>query len=106
MIGLPFNDRPCLGAITQILATMVEQHRVVLLDHGREDLRDGSEARSIIERQSNHVGSPLGVTESSAALGGAGGSWARSTARARAIASGTVSAASSPSHALRCVSVR
>lgn len=32
MIGLPFNDHPCLGAITQILATMVEDNDPVLLE--------------------------------------------------------------------------
>jgi hypothetical protein len=32
MIGLPFNDHQCLGAITQILAAMVEEHDPVLLE--------------------------------------------------------------------------
>ncbi|TMQ23042.1 MAG: hypothetical protein E6J91_00655 [Deltaproteobacteria bacterium] len=32
MIGLPFNDHQCLGAITQILATMVEENDPVLLE--------------------------------------------------------------------------
>jgi len=32
MIGLPFNDHQCLGAITQILATMVEDNDPVLLE--------------------------------------------------------------------------
>jgi hypothetical protein len=32
MIGLPFNDLQCLGAITQILATMVEERDPVLLE--------------------------------------------------------------------------
>ena len=32
MIGLPFNDHQCLGAITQILATMVEERDPVLLE--------------------------------------------------------------------------
>jgi hypothetical protein len=32
MIGLPYNDQQCLGAITQILATMVEEQDPVLLE--------------------------------------------------------------------------
>lgn len=32
MIGLPFNDHQCLGAITQILATMVDERDPVLLE--------------------------------------------------------------------------
>jgi hypothetical protein len=32
MIGLPFNDLQCLGAITQILATMVDENDPVLLE--------------------------------------------------------------------------
>ena len=32
MIGLPYNDHQCLGAITQILATMVEENDPVLLE--------------------------------------------------------------------------
>jgi hypothetical protein len=32
MIGLPYNDHQCLGAISQILATMVEDHDPVLLE--------------------------------------------------------------------------
>jgi hypothetical protein len=32
MIGLPFNDHQCLGAITQILATMAEENDPVLLE--------------------------------------------------------------------------
>ncbi|HEY0388997.1 MAG TPA: hypothetical protein VGC71_11195 [Gaiellales bacterium] len=32
MIGLPFNDHQCLGAITQILATMVDDNDPVLLE--------------------------------------------------------------------------
>ncbi len=32
MIGLPYNDHQCLSAITQILATMVEENDPVLLE--------------------------------------------------------------------------
>jgi hypothetical protein len=32
MIGLPYNDHQCLGAISQILATMVDEHDPVLLE--------------------------------------------------------------------------
>lgn len=32
MIGLPYNDHQCLGAITQILATMVDERDPVLLE--------------------------------------------------------------------------
>ena len=32
MIGLPYNDHQCLGAITQILATMVDENDPVLLE--------------------------------------------------------------------------
>ena len=32
MIGLPFNDHQCLGTITQILATMVDERDPVLLE--------------------------------------------------------------------------
>jgi len=31
MIGLPYNDHQCLGAISQILATMVAERDPVLL---------------------------------------------------------------------------
>jgi len=32
MIGLPYNDHQCLGAITQILATMIAENDPVLLE--------------------------------------------------------------------------
>jgi hypothetical protein len=32
MIGLPYNDYECLGAISQILATLVEERDPVLLE--------------------------------------------------------------------------
>src|SRR6185436_9128715 len=86
----------------RILGGQLDEHRITLVHQGREKLADRTEALIVVVRQSNHDLSPEGVVVGSWGVGaGVGCGCARTIARARAIASGTVSVASSAIHAAR-----